>query len=249
MKSLYLLLFVSVSISAKPQITAKVFDEDDGKPIPFAAVELVGKQKGTFTDSSGSFMLNDTAGKITIRAIGYAPYRINSKEKKSDKFFLTNAMVPPALEKGHTFSGQIKTKGIEGRSNATIKAEKGYQYVVFIPECGHLQEVKFEFLKKGFYRLRVYSKDHSNNMPGDDLLTKNIISDKEQLSLDLITPADGFYIGIEFLSDDLELKANQQKDDLTFVKSLGSNWGYNPSVQEMKKIVFNNPLIQVKIRE
>lgn len=56
-------------------LKGKIIDGQDGSPLPFAAVSLMGTNHGTFTDESGYFVLsvNDTTGSLHIDYLGFNP--------------------------------------------------------------------------------------------------------------------------------------------------------------------------------
>ena len=79
MRILLVLLFaILVSPSVAQQLTGKTLDEN-GEPLPFATIHILGTTTGTTSNSNGSYHLNLDPGKHTI-VIQYVGYQKEQKE-------------------------------------------------------------------------------------------------------------------------------------------------------------------------
>jgi len=223
MKTIIFFLVVSNHVFAQ-SLVSQVIDAHSLEPIPYASLFCSKKQIGTYTDSTGFFVLSpiQKLDSIKISSVGYISI-IQTVEKLEGK--------QVRLQKDNTYLKEITvwSKKIRRTKNfGYFKPYIGFQSLrynvnshaimaVFIENTkekeGIIQEVSYKFgaaknsIAKSF-RLRVRIFSDKSAKPNSDLLTDSVIFDVKPTDnikkIDLIHknilfPSNGIWIGIETL--------------------------------------------------
>jgi outer membrane receptor for ferrienterochelin and colicins len=102
--SFALIIFLAVAASADTgKIEGKVTVEAKGDPIPFASVQIDGSNRGTMTDTTGSFILKKVPcgpHVLIVSAMGYETRRIEVTVPHNDLLALSPELTETVIEVG-----------------------------------------------------------------------------------------------------------------------------------------------------
>jgi hypothetical protein len=268
-KILFILLlftFCNNSIGQNKIISGIVFNKNDRNAIPYAIIHSTKYNIFYNTDENGKFKIdipiNDT---IIFSCIGYENLTLvnfslidtiylNEKINQLEDVIISKSL---PLEIG--ILENKKTRSFLGESlNDSYEAVN----LIKVPEKIKQYKIsKIKFKQKTYspnmiFRLRIYNLD-DNNLPGEELLKKQIIMSKEYfnngiLEFDLkdqniILEKSSFFAGIQFISSDkVDLtkmnidigigETNRLKEILTYRRNRGLN--YKWYVEYEKGVLF-----------
>jgi len=268
-KILFILLlftFCNNSIGQNKIISGIVFNKNDRNVIPYAIIHSTKYNIFYNTDENGKFKIdipiNDT---IIFSCIGYENLTLvnfslidtiylNEKINQLEDVIISKSL---PLEIG--ILENKKTRSFLGESlNDNYEAVN----LIKVPEKIKQYKIsKIKFKQKTYspnmiFRLRIYNLD-DNNLPGEELLKKQIIMSKEYfnngiLEFDLkdqniILEKSSFFAGIQFISSDkVDLtkmnidigigETNRLKEILTYRRNRGLN--YKWFVEYEKEVLF-----------
>ncbi len=118
-------LLLITALQAQQNIHGQIKDEE-GKPVPYASITLKGQSKGTSSDASGKFSLNNIAGNavLLISSQGYQPVELAVSATSSWNITLKPA--PGQLQEVvvTTALGVVRTQRSTGYANQKITADK-----------------------------------------------------------------------------------------------------------------------------
>lgn len=249
-------------------LTGIVCDQRTKNVLPYCAVQLNRTFRGCISDRSGRFYieldkaeLNDS---VIFSMLGYEPDTVSVEHvlKWSDyKIYLK----PTTYEIDHveinSKSGAFTRMGNKGflTSGSIYMDTHGQQTALFIGnehnKVGRTVKVSYYLSKKGNtmapFRVRIYSRDTLNNLPGEDLLKEMVVvtpGENEQGWFDVnisrfnvIFPEEGLFIamegvypddyenvytGYEFITSNVSGINTTEINDLDLV-SFGQRLGYN----------------------
>lgn len=216
-------------------IVGVVKDSTTGESLPFVNMALLKNLIGCSSQTDGTFELNidkHTEDTLVISAIGYIKKYIPIKSilgKKSEIslrpniYELSEVVIKPNDKKiKKTYYKLISPN----KSNEFEKILKvGYQEAIFIEnkmqKVGKIESViieleKYDVFEKRPYvdfRIRIYSYDKKNNIPGNDLLLENLISNAkggtctiDVSKYNIAIPLEGIIIGMEYLDSENKTK-------------------------------------------
>jgi CarboxypepD_reg-like domain len=268
-KILFILLlftFCNNSIGQNKIISGIVFNKNDGNAIPYAIIHSTKSNIFYNTDENGKFKIdipiNDT---IIFSCIGYENLTLvnfslidtiylNEKINQLEDVIVSKSL-PLEIgilenKKTRSFLGELLNDSYEA-VNLIKVPEKIKQYKI----------TKIKFKQKTYspnmiFRLHIYTVD-DNNLPGEELLKKQIIMSKEYfnngiLEFDLkdqniILEKSSFFAGIQFISSDkVDLtkmnndigigETNRLKEILTYRRNRGLNYKWH--VEYEKGVLF-----------
>ena len=217
-----ILIFPRVVIGQQvSDLKGYVLNSQDNSPVPYAHVAVAGTPRGTFTNNSGFFVLNqkyDTV-KISISAIGF-------KTKEIILFKSQNIFLEPEI----TMLNEVivsskktrRSKEVMGIRNGSIccyysglkpfyalKINNPHNVVGTITEITYIlgqPRIKSN-RQKSLIRVRIY-ECNNEGLPGTDILKQNLIvevnENQKTLNVDLKEYkipflSNGVFIGIDFL--------------------------------------------------
>lgn len=233
LKNLYILFFLFISSSINAQtLNGIVQDSESKEPLPFSNLVLLNSKTGAYSNHSGYFSLminqnsNDT---LKISSIGFESLLIPIKElikiekvvfnlkQKSyllDEIILSNKKIE--YSKKHRL-------GKNRVGNLSVSSLVGQEYCIYIDnkfkENGLLKSVIVSLKKRenenfiSPLRIKIYKYNKIKNIPGEELLLKNLIiqvkNKKHELNVNLEKYKipflkDGICIGVEWLDPNNE---------------------------------------------
>ena len=198
-----------------------VLNFQDNSPVPYAHVAVAGTPRGTFTNDSGFFVLNqkhDTT-KIYISAIGFKTKEIILVKSQNiylepETTMLNEVVISPKKPK--------RSKEVMGIRNGSICCyysgfKPFYALKINNPDnvVGIITEVTYKLgqptiksnRQKSLVRVRIY-ECNNKGLPGIDILKQNLIvevnENQKKLNVDLEEYkipflSNGVFIGIDFL--------------------------------------------------
>ncbi len=220
------LLFLPIGLFSQITIKGKVLNSKTKEPVPYATI-VWNRVNGTITDENGIFFLeidsslsdNDS---LYISNLAYVdlvlPYA-QVKDSQRKIFYLEpqDYKIPEII----ITASKMKTKkyGIFKRKSYTgWNASKGSIIALKIqPKTtnGIIKNIQFYITDEGFnptnkFRVHVYNIDNSTGSVGQELLPVSVITSaskgNEWVVVDITdfhieTPANGFFVGIEYLTN------------------------------------------------
>ena len=185
----YLSFFVFFTAKLCVAQNYTIIDSQSKELIPFAAIEILDKNEGFFTNEEGNFFLDTTeSGKIKISCLGYNNLIIENK-LMMDTILLTPKL--ESLSEVVVYSSKKETKTIGGKSKniAWYLGQHDQLGILLKPQDNYKQSFIEEILiptgksaatteskQKQFesiFRLHIFSND--NNQPNIPLLKSPII--------------------------------------------------------------------------
>lgn len=228
MRLLLLSLFCASQIfSQTKRAKGFVFDEVTNQPIPYVNISIIESNNGTSSDENGSFELeiktDDINKKALLSSLGYENLIISVAELIYSKKLYLKVKIETLNEVllFDKFEEKIlKVNELEEGdlcSGFATNEQKPWMLALHFPykeiynETNFLKAVKFYFgnkkNKKSKFRLRVFSVNNEG-LPGEDLLTENVIIDLEKhqkiaevdiSKFNLVIPDNGIYVAYEWL--------------------------------------------------
>jgi hypothetical protein len=175
------------------QIKGKVFSTTNKEPIAYATLYFKKSKVGMHTDENGRFELDKSIidqDSLTIRMLGYATLntKISLAENKQ-AFYLTEnpiGLETVSIRKRKVISSEWRGESTEpykgfifGQMGGTTLREVALYILNDERKEGILTDVSFFVSRFGKhktpFRIRIYNPD-DNNMPGEDLLTVDVIA-------------------------------------------------------------------------
>lgn len=225
------ILCYALTSAQENRVTGQVIDAATSKPLPYVNIVLENQQRGTSADVQGrfSFILKkaDTAARLKFSFVGFKTEYVHVEKLN------TNSLVKMQLEVSALSEVQLfnitennseKINDFHGKENIGLGNFSGGQFPSMVaryyarPEnfkagC-FLKEIEVRFFsseinmrKKSKFRLRILEVDE-NGKPAGDLLTTNLVIEKEKnrlktkiplLKYRISIPKEGFFVAVEHL--------------------------------------------------
>lgn len=227
-KIAWVLFFVSTSLVAQT-VTFKgtVLDKITKEPVVYANISFLKIKKGISSTEKGTFELDitpkDLNRKVHISCLNYQDTIVLAKDLQNKTIYLNpkpyeldEITITQKLDKELVIDKykrrDIKTSFGSSKGNPWI-ITKFFDYKDAYEETPYLKDVTVYFgsllmRKKGKFRIRMYAVDTTNNKPGEDILTDNLVVTMKKVNgkikvdlsdYDIEIPKEGLYIGIERL--------------------------------------------------
>ena len=235
-KHILFVFFKIVCISSFAQdfvLKSLVLDAHTSEKLPFANIMVSGHSIGTTSDIGGAFTLHlqqhhqdDT---LVISYMGYETRKILVSEIPEEGVYLYPRAIElntfrfaPGRERNAALNSFRNRDCFVPYDNSLVSgnywlphrpAEPTIQAMFFTSEFrknAFIKEVRVHvrsFSTPALFRLRLFQADE-NNLPGDDLLSENIIVESSRRSelikidmekYNLVLPENGLFIGVELL--------------------------------------------------
>jgi hypothetical protein len=226
MRSVLTTAFVLLCLTGVAQeraISGKVVDQEM-KGIPFCVVKAKNYNIGTYCDENGQFSVSintDSVKEVIFSCLGF-----ERKEIPAD--MLRNSPVTVDLKKSVAALNTVVIKDKKGKPHTETLGRKNVKHVsdcyqrygdedaMFLKadtaKDGFLKEVYVYITDEGIpdskFRIHVYSKDPTTNLPAQELTDSNLIVHaargnewvKADLSNKNIVTDGGLYISVEWIS-------------------------------------------------
>lgn len=231
-----ILLLLIFNFSFSQNITGKVIDSLTKKPLEYANVTLMTKNKGVYTDSKGVFNFDITKhlyDTLRISSIGYYSKSIVLDGFRTKKDVKVDVLLKEKITELNEVV--INSKKIEYKEKHTLGEKRngitsvssliGYETGVLIENPfrkeGKLKKVYIKLKKRkdvnfvASLNIKFYSYDAANKKPGYELYTKNIVVKTKNKNytlnikvedFDIYLPEEGMCIGVEFIDPKNESK-------------------------------------------
>jgi hypothetical protein len=220
-KTFTLLLFCLISLISNAQITAIVKNSKDQKPIPYVNIWVENENIGVTADENGKFTITAPINsKFIFNALGYddkimEASKIDGVVYLIPKVFeLKEVVVSSAKKTIENKIGTFISKGI----NSFYGSGDNYPYLVarYFPNDTKSAETPFiksimpfcnSDIKGAKFKVRIF-ESKKNGLPGDELITENIlVTVKKGAStpiidlskFNIIFPEYGLFVGLEFM--------------------------------------------------
>jgi len=253
-------LFLSISTYGQANITGIIKDANTKEIIPYA--HIIGEGQATLSDEDGHFTLKNIGDTLLVSAIGYEEKHIIASNMDTVVYLNPAIYALPAIKvvpkkTKNIEIGTIKKGSV--RYSFSSRGE-GYQIAKYIANNngieGTLNSISFYLVSKTKriqkIRLLVIAKDSASLKPANTIIPISKIVEvgrkKGWVEVDVSDlpipfPKDGFYIGIEFLDQAKKIDINNrieiglfpfEKEALTWIKFLGSEWNVPPFSNHLK---------------
>lgn len=214
------LLGTLCALPATAQLNGLVKDEASGQPLPYANIQVLGKNAGASANEQGRFSLPgaDSTTTLVISATGYETLEARAGSDCTLKLHKANIQLTEVVidnnRKGTLFkTGTYKKSdiGLHFEANGIpwilvryFPYDKAYAHTPFLKSV--MIETRSE-VKDATFVVKLYRKG-KDGLPGEFLYGENIIGHAKKgkqntvvdlYAYDILFPEDGFFIGIEFL--------------------------------------------------
>lgn len=267
---LFIIIYLGsyLAVFSQQTVQSKIVDAR-GNGIPFATIGIIEKSFGTVTFEDGSFSLeinpNYNGDTLVISAIGYQREKIAYNKFVKDhpesitlieKVQLLNEVTITPEELDYFEVGDKKKKSpnhlgisspLDGATVAFLVA--GVSEPVLIDEIGvTIRQLNMDSIQ---VRCRVFGYDPETGLPGDDLISENLIATSTkkqqiltyQLSNDLWIDKP-FFVGFEWVMTKTQFQKLQEAKEafpLDFIdKIVSENPGLDYNVNENKRVQFRD---------
>jgi hypothetical protein len=227
---LLLFLCCAPALPAQITLTGKVLDAEDGQPLHFATVAVVGQPYGTLTQAGGSFVLSlpetlpPNSG-IIVTYLGYEAAALRLADfKTAEKIMLSPAGVGlPTISvaaSGDLTEIELGRKERKAYTFYQTNNDQTYQLATRVlnpaQRPGVIGEVRYYFgnAAKGGknVRLNFYAVDPACDCPGAPLHATSVIPEKNKSkwnkvdlsSYQVELPAGDFFVAFEWLGPGAE---------------------------------------------
>jgi hypothetical protein len=218
-------IFGCIASSYSQTIKGKVTDYETGQPLSYVNVGIPGKNRGTVTDTIGTFELtlpNETeSDSLVLSLIGYESVKIPIQQMNRQEFFqfrlkqhtyqMQEVMVSSKRYKFEKLGNQVQSKRKKvGIGRDQLGAELG-TLIQLGSKPAYLEKASFYIAKNDYgkirLRLNVYSfKDGS---PGESLLNKPVYIETDikvglwtvDLAEHNIALQGDFLVSLEYIQD------------------------------------------------
>ena len=217
------ILFFSEIVNGQQVLTLEgyVYNSQNNSPVPYAHVAILGTSKGTFTNESGYFILNqkyDTM-KLSISAIGFQTKETNVF--KSENIYLNpeTTMLNEVVASPKKSKYRRQIAGVRKGSICCYYSGLKPFYALKIDNSegmpGFIKEVTYKIgqpiaksnRQKSLIRVRIYECG-ADGYPGRDILSHNVIFEVnenqktikvnlEEHNIPFLTT--GVFVGVDFL--------------------------------------------------
>jgi len=192
--SIFILLICSLSSFCQEySISGLILDSTTNLPIPYSTVEIIGKGKGTVSNSSAifsfSFTSDNNSDTLLFKALGYYDKSIQIQKIQFDS--INTIPLKPKMyslrEVSISPQSDVSKTTIRGnyckKTKSCFYMQNWMQIAVYIENddnsCEIIDNVSFYIFKPGKtrtpFRIRIYAVDSISGYPGDDLLKDNLI--------------------------------------------------------------------------
>lgn len=193
----------------------------DSTPVPFASLTTQNHQWGQNVGEDGRFVLDQLkeGDTLLVSSLGYYPIQVPYHQLK-DSVRLYLKVRPVQLAEVKIKGGRYQDiwLGAKQQSTTSGTGHPSYQNMQeialwipnFIQNEGYINKVGYWIMNSGKpktpFRVRIYKNDHG--MPGEDLLTQNLVVQAKRggswLDVDVSQynipfPEDGFFLAMEWL--------------------------------------------------
>jgi hypothetical protein len=219
-------------IEAQNVLKGIILDEVTNRPVPFCEI-IYNNTKGTLTNEEGYFNLNidnklTKDDSIRIQNIAYHPKLISINKidlKEEQKFCIQPKLYK--IEAATIKTNKLKKvkKGIYKRKQRFAhNGSKGDKVALYISNkkkhTGFIKNIQYYIVKKGNnptnkFRVHIYAVDSITNGPGKELLPESIFCNAKEgdewviidiLKYNIKYPPNGFFIGLEYLTNNRDDK-------------------------------------------
>ena len=214
------------SLCQEYSISGLIRDSTTNQPIPYSTVEIMGKGKGTATNSSAFFSFSFTSDNINdtllFRALGYYDKSIQMQKLQFDS---TNTIslkpkIYPLQEVTVSHQSDISQTRVLGNYDKKVYSgwhmQNWMQVAVYIENDDNssaiIDNVSFYIRKEGKprtpFRIRIYAVDSISGNPGEELLKENLIVKpkksgwftKDVSKYQINVPINGYFVAMEWIN-------------------------------------------------
>lgn len=218
---LFALLLPVLGRAQESAITGRLIDVATQEPVPFACISLRGEGTRTLTNENGYFRLagleKSSQDSLLVQLVGYARRAIGIERGKGQDLRIEVSkwliFYGPTLNSAPPF-GYVPPFDQEKIDMALPGSQYAFYFQNETPKrLGNLRSVSFYIGNDGFprepFRLRIYQVDSLNHAPKMDLLTEDVLVSApasnhwytvDLRDLDIVTPREGFFVALEFIS-------------------------------------------------
>ncbi|MFC5194566.1 carboxypeptidase-like regulatory domain-containing protein [Bizionia hallyeonensis] len=225
-----------LNFSFSQTIKGNVLDSLTQKPLEFANVTLMTRNKGVYTNEKGAFLfeikkhLYDT---LKISSIGYASKFITLNKYKNQEVVNLNVLLNEKITELEEVI--INSKKLEYKNRYRLGEKKngitavssliGYETGVFIENPfnkeGKLKTIRIKLMKRdevdfiASLNIKFYRYDVINKKPGTELYSKNVVVKPKNRNytlkinvedFNIFLPEEGMCIGVEFIDPNNQSK-------------------------------------------
>ena len=222
-----LLPLVCLSLSAQSEARSGiVVDQATSQPIPRTSVSVSGKETGVYTQTDGTFALQQLSSgdTLVLSALGYQTYRVAAKELPDTILLEGVAYELPVVrfsaepEREHVISLGFQRQ----KMRSSWGMQPGYQFARYIAnpfgEEGLLAAATYQFPRGirgidcgGLFRVRVYARQPGKDTfhPGLDLLLETVEFATSRKGgfiniplreYGIAFPPTGLFVGLDYLA-------------------------------------------------
>lgn len=214
-----IIILVLITLQAQGQITGTVVNADNGEPLPYVNIGVIGTTYGTVSGLHGEFELFlpkdiNTSESIRFSSIGFASQTLTIAEAsqkapsriqlKSTNLTLPEVLVRPAFShfntegNDNTDAKTITNLAISNRPNQNLGSEIGRKFNAKKP--AYLQNFRFYIARNNFdtvrFRINVY--DLEAGKPAVNIVLENIIVEVNNRKTGWVgVELSGYRIGVE----------------------------------------------------
>ncbi len=251
---LVLLLYLPAFCFSQTNINAVICNRAKA-PLPYVNIVSLNHQTGTVTDANGMFELNKLGANDTLKisAIGYISKLLPVKNlTPGDTLFLEKRVHELNTVTIRDYRQNVQL-GFEGYpNNASFNFTPGGEVGLYIENTRKqealIRSVSFRIKTKqacSSIRVRLMNVDIKNRLPGEDLLTENVIIGPADLKKDnrvdiekyhLLLPNEGVFVVLEWVSAEgncgknvyTALAANQSiPNNLVWLNFRDKHWAHS----------------------
>ncbi len=222
-KIIFILLFISVNIFSQTTIKGVFRDSITNKVIPYATIELIGKNSGCAANNNGYFIWQienfKNSDSVKISALGYnTQYFVLDNIIKNDSSLFYLSIKPIELQTAVIKQNKVKNLKVGSKKLfmlfSGIYRTPGTIDAMFINNnkkmIGKIKSIGVYITKhgkpKGSLRLRIFGCANDSIYPYEDLINDQLIINSteggEWVDVDIskyniAIPKQGFFIGVE----------------------------------------------------
>ena len=222
MKKIYAIIFGSICINAKAQVSGITIDHSAGSPIPYVNIWLKGKMQGTTSDNSGNFSLPFITNSDTVvfSAAGYVSKEIIGSDELKKVLMQKSIIALRELKVRNKRSkrleieiGKFPSKHINQYWAAYNNPYQIGRYFAYHDSLQHVPFIKnikmylWSMVSGAIANVRIYEADE-NGCPENELHSENIfihprkgtrLTKVEVEDLNIEFPRSGLVVAIEFM--------------------------------------------------
>ncbi|MDF3076648.1 MAG: hypothetical protein K0S09_537 [Sphingobacteriaceae bacterium] len=235
----FFVCFLHISV-AKSQVIEGYVISENTIPVSYATISINNIVVG-FSDLQGKFQLakpENLTDSLLFSCGGFVSKKVTYKELRDvNKVILKRLFIElkeVAIDQSNGVLKSLKLGNLSRNLVGSFHTRPNVQYALFIENTmkitGYIKSASF-FIKqppggdyRGLFRIRIYKKDPSSNMPGEDLLNQNILvhADKNNSwftvdlsKYNLVFEDDGLFVAMETLPKEQYLAEGKLKPGIT----------------------------------